>query len=206
MATARDAAFGLNVFVAVMALALAAGDDTRRPADHADIAGPAAGPGLVYPAMPFRDVGAGCEVVWTRLLSLMLGATVYTFSLILAVFLTGLGIGSGLGAFLAAGPVGRGRAGACQWLLTAAIAWTALHDLGSLPTGRFTPRSRQALVQRRARPRPLPLGRLAAGVPLGSELSAGISGGCLPRSGPRATGRRSLRGQHDRRHHRGPAV
>jgi hypothetical protein len=34
----------------------------------------------------------GAEVVWTRLLSLMLGATVYTFSIILAVFLIGLGL------------------------------------------------------------------------------------------------------------------
>ncbi len=33
----------------------------------------------------------GAEVVWTRLLSVMLGATVYTFSIILAVFLVGLG-------------------------------------------------------------------------------------------------------------------
>ena len=38
----------------------------------------------------------GAEVVWTRLLSLLLGGTVYTFSLILAVFLIGLGIGSTL--------------------------------------------------------------------------------------------------------------
>src|SRR5215831_3920018 len=34
------------------------------------------------------------EVVWTRLLSLHFGATVYTFALILAVFLVGLGTGS----------------------------------------------------------------------------------------------------------------
>src|SRR5207237_101788 len=32
------------------------------------------------------------EAVWTRLLSLLLGATTYTFSLILAAFLVGLGI------------------------------------------------------------------------------------------------------------------
>ena len=31
------------------------------------------------------------EVIWTRILSLLFGATVYTFSLILAVFLVGLG-------------------------------------------------------------------------------------------------------------------
>ena len=34
------------------------------------------------------------EVVWARVLSLLLGATVYTFSIILAVFLTGLGSGA----------------------------------------------------------------------------------------------------------------
>ncbi|MEO7998714.1 MAG: SAM-dependent methyltransferase, partial [Gemmatimonadaceae bacterium] len=41
------------------------------------------------------------EVVWTRLLSLNLGATTYTFSLILAVVLAGLGLGSSTGAVLA---------------------------------------------------------------------------------------------------------
>ena len=34
------------------------------------------------------------EVIWTRLLSLLFGGTVYTFALILSVFLFGLGIGS----------------------------------------------------------------------------------------------------------------
>jgi hypothetical protein len=41
------------------------------------------------------------QVIWTRLLSLLFGASTYTFSLILAVFLIGLGIGSSLGAILA---------------------------------------------------------------------------------------------------------
>ena len=39
----------------------------------------------------------GAEVIWTRLLSLILGGTVYAFSIILAVFLFGLGIGSAVG-------------------------------------------------------------------------------------------------------------
>ena len=43
------------------------------------------------------------EVIWTRILSLLFGATVYTFSLILAVFLIGLGIGSSLGAAIGRG-------------------------------------------------------------------------------------------------------
>ena len=60
------------------------------------------------------------EVVWTRLLSLMLGATVYTFSLILAVVLVGLGLGSSAGAYLARiirNP--RTALGWCQLLLAA---------------------------------------------------------------------------------------
>ena len=43
----------------------------------------------------------GAQVVWTRLLSLYFGGTVYTFSLILAVFLVGLGLGSMAGTRLA---------------------------------------------------------------------------------------------------------
>src|SRR5213079_3418957 len=64
------------------------------------------------------------EVVWTRLLSLLFGATVYTFSLILAVFLTGLGIGSSVGSALARS-VARPRValGVCQMALCGAIAW-----------------------------------------------------------------------------------
>ena len=42
----------------------------------------------------------GAEVVWTRQLSLLFGASVYTFSLILAVFLAGLGIGGLVGTRL----------------------------------------------------------------------------------------------------------
>ena len=69
----------------------------------------------------------GAEVVWTRLLSLMLGATVYTFSIILAVFLTGIGIGSSAGAFFAR-KVNKARAalGLCQILIAGAVAWAVL--------------------------------------------------------------------------------
>lgn len=42
----------------------------------------------------------GAEVVWTRQLGLLLGPTVYTFSIILSVFLLGLGLGGVLGAWL----------------------------------------------------------------------------------------------------------
>ena len=76
----------------------------------------------------------GAEVIWTRLLSLLLGGTVYTFSIILAVFLLGLGIGSSVRSFLAR-TLERPRLalGVCQLLLTGAIAWSALVISKSLP-------------------------------------------------------------------------
>lgn len=40
----------------------------------------------------------GCQVLWTRLLAEYYGGTVYSFSIILAVFLVGLGVGSSLGS------------------------------------------------------------------------------------------------------------
>ena len=53
-------------------------------------------PWPVYVTIALSGLTAiGAEVVWTRLLSLTLGGTVYAFSIILAVFLFGLGIGSG---------------------------------------------------------------------------------------------------------------
>jgi spermidine synthase len=75
----------------------------------------------------------GAEVVWTRLLGLMLGATVYTFSIILAVFLIGLGIGSGAGSTLSRKLNARAALGYSQLLLIAAIAWTAFMIARSLP-------------------------------------------------------------------------
>src|SRR5205807_3770062 len=67
-------------------------------------------------------------------LSLLLGATVYTFSIILAVFLVGLGLGSSAGSLLARSTQ-RPRAllGVCQLLLAAAVAWAALMLADSLP-------------------------------------------------------------------------
>lgn len=74
------------------------------------------------------------EVIWARLFSLILGGTVYTFSLILAGFLLGLGIGSGFGSFLArsiANP--RAALGWCQFLLMGGIAWAAYCLTQALP-------------------------------------------------------------------------
>jgi spermidine synthase len=75
----------------------------------------------------------GAEVVWTRLLGLMLGATVYTFSIILAIFLVGLGIGSTVGSIISRSLRARAALGSSQLLLTAAIAWTAFALARSIP-------------------------------------------------------------------------
>jgi spermidine synthase len=137
MATAVYVAVALNVAVAAIALALSAGPGRYEiPATPATgSAERAAGAWAVYLTIALSGMSAlGAEVIWTRLLSLLLGGTVYTFSLILAVFLIGLGIGSGVGALMARRPLSaRVALGGCQWLLTAAIAWTAFMISQSLP-------------------------------------------------------------------------
>jgi spermidine synthase len=75
----------------------------------------------------------GAEVVWTRLLGMLLGATVYVFSIILAVFLIGLAFGSGGVSVLLPKLRPRAALGWCQLLLTAGIAWTAYMVADSLP-------------------------------------------------------------------------
>src|SRR5918992_575441 len=102
MPTATFVAVALNVAVALVAFGIArmtayvpatAGGDVARVSPEAR---------LIYVAIALSGLTAlGAEVVWTRILSLLFGATTYTFSLILAVFLVGLGVGSTIGAELA---------------------------------------------------------------------------------------------------------
>ena len=92
-------------------------------------------PWSVYTAIALSGACAlGAEVVWTRLLSLMLGATTYTFSMILAVFLAGLGLGGAAGASIGR-TVARPRIalGWCQLLQIGAVAWAATMIGSSLP-------------------------------------------------------------------------
>ena len=100
-----------------------------------------ASPGTVYFAIGLSGLTAlGAEVVWTRLLSVMLGATVYTFSIIVAVFLAGLGIGSGLASLVVRQMKNPCAAlGLCQLLLAAAIAWTAYTLADALPNWPIDP-------------------------------------------------------------------
>ncbi len=137
MATATYVAAALNLAVASIAFTLASRTPQQTSAGDKKqaFAPPGRGAGTVYFTIALSGMSAlGAEVVWTRLLSLMLGATVYTFSIILAVFLVGLGIGSSFGSYLSRTIVQpRMALGRCQMLLAAAIAWTAFMLTRSLP-------------------------------------------------------------------------
>jgi spermidine synthase len=134
VATATLAAVVLNVAVFAVATML-----SRQTGYEAEAPSPAAGGGSGAAAVYVAIALSGCtalsaEVIWTRLLSLHFGATVYTFALILAVFLVGLGIGSAIGASMARTIVSARRAlGWCQLLLCAAMAWAAYQLTESLP-------------------------------------------------------------------------
>src|SRR6266487_957233 len=137
MATATYVAATVNGAVAVIGFGLATLTPHCPPASDrmSDRAASAPDSWWVYVAIALSGLCAlGAEVIWTRLLSLMLGPTVYTFSIILAVFLVGLGIGSSIGSFLTRGSTQpRLALGCCQILLAAAIAWTAYMLAMSLP-------------------------------------------------------------------------
>ena len=88
----------------------------------------------IYAATALSGATAlSAEILWTRHLSLLLGATVYAFALILAVFLLGLGVGSAAGAALGRRVDARAALAWCQLLLCPALAWAAYALARSLP-------------------------------------------------------------------------
>ncbi|MBS1858879.1 MAG: fused MFS/spermidine synthase [Acidobacteria bacterium] len=135
MATATFAAAALNLAVGLASFALARrAPEFDPPKDEGRLRlAPGAWP--VYVTIALSGASAlGAEVIWTRLLGLMLGATVYTFSIILAVFLVGLAIGSSVAAVLArTSRHPRALLGWSQMTLAAAIAWSAWQLANSLP-------------------------------------------------------------------------
>jgi len=141
MAVATYTAAVINFAVAAVSFALAKRAPFQAPVRAAETPAPAATsppistgrPWDVYIAIALSGMCAlGAEVIWTRLLSVMIGATVYTFSIILAVFLLGLGLGSGAGSILARSG-SRAALGWCQMALAAAIAWAAYALSDSIP-------------------------------------------------------------------------
>jgi len=133
---ATYAAAAINVLVAVASLMLASRTD-------AEVAAPD------EPALDSNSIGIdwsvhvtialsgacalGAEVVWTRLMGMLLGATVYVFAIILAVFLIGLAIGSGVASVMLRSLSARAALGWAQVLAALGIAWTAYMIADSLP-------------------------------------------------------------------------
>ena len=147
MATATFVAAGINAAVALASLALASAPGpvrgvrgsagARRRARPPDVR--RAGRWPVYVAIALSGAAAlGAEVVWTRLLGLMLGATVYTFSHHPGGFPGGPGHRQRRArrcCCAASIAVRRARwlwAGA-RLLLAGAMAWTAFMLASSLP-------------------------------------------------------------------------
>jgi len=135
MATTTYLAAAINACVAAASWTLA----RRAPYTPSEVvaspAGSAPAGRAVYLVAALSGFTAlGCEVIWTRLLSLTFGATVYTFSLILALFLFGLGLGSAIGSATARrADAARTALGWCQAIVVAAIAWSAYMLLRVLP-------------------------------------------------------------------------
>jgi spermidine synthase len=141
MGVATYMAAAINVGVALASLLLRSRAAYEPAAETTVDRPPGAWP--VYVAIALSGLCAlGAEVVWTRLVALMLGATVYTFSIILAVFLIGLGIGSSGGSVWTR-RLKRPRIalGACQLALAFAVAWTAYAVSDIIPSWPFNPLS-----------------------------------------------------------------
>ena len=133
--TSTLVAAAINVIVAALAFGVSKLADYEPMAEVPIKAPLPRGAWLVYVTIALSGVTAlGAEVIWTRMLSLLFGGTVYTFAQILAVFLIGLGIGSTVGSMIArdsAAP--RIALGWCQMLACAALAWAAYMTAESLP-------------------------------------------------------------------------
>jgi len=137
MPTATYVAVVINIAVSLFALSVASKAPYRAETDktaETPVKGRSGKIGI-YVVIGISGLCAlGAEVVWTRLLSLMLGATVYTFSIILAMFLIGLGIGSSAGAFWVRKTTkARIALGFCQIFIAAATAWGAFMITKSIP-------------------------------------------------------------------------
>ena len=138
MATATFAAAAVNVAGALISFALA----RRTPPSIEEISdseprrrAEAQSSWTVYVTIALSGACAlGAEVIWTRLMALLLGATVYTFSIILAVFLLGLGIGAAAGSALSREVQPRIAIGCCQLLIALGVAWPAFLLTKMLPS------------------------------------------------------------------------
>jgi spermidine synthase len=142
LTTASLVAVALNFGVAVLAMTIAKKAEYAAPKEEEkaekwsvrEVIG-SLEPKAVYISIALSGLTAlGAEVVWMRLLSLLFGATTYAFSVILAVFLLGLGIGSVAGSAIAKETDNpRAALGWAQLLLAITTAWGAYMVTQGLP-------------------------------------------------------------------------
>lgn len=135
-AIATYTAVAVNLIVAGISFALASKTPERSGAEPVNEPSQAMEPTRwpVYVTIALSGACAlGAEVVWTRLMGMLLGNTVYVFSIILAVFLIGLALGSGAASLILQRLQPRAALGWCQILLALAIAWTAYMIADALP-------------------------------------------------------------------------
>ena len=206
VATATLVAVAINAAVALIAYVLAG-----RTVYEADaVTAPRAArrrraARAVYVTIALSGLTAlAAEVIWTRLLSLHFGATVYTFALILAVFLVGLGIGSTVGATLARDIVvaeARARLVPAAAVRRDRVGGVRAHRIAAVLADQSVHRD-HAVVHAAARSGPLLLGGAAGRDALGRELSAGAGRGRDDRAGCGAARRRRLCREHRRRDRR----
>lgn len=128
-------AFSINVTVAALAFALASRSPyAGRLHEKEEAAVRPAYRGMYLVTALSGVTALGAEVIWTRQLSLLFGGTIYTFSLILAVYLAGLGLGSVVGSWVSrVVRDGRIALAACQSLLVITIPWAAVATIYVIP-------------------------------------------------------------------------
>jgi spermidine synthase len=129
---ATFAAFGVNMAIAVVAWVVS----THEPAIDFDFKVPAPPHRQfrIYAAIAISGLCAlAAETVWTRTLGLLFGSSVYSLTIILSVFLIGLGAGSWIGSQLRSVANPRATLGVVQILASVAIWWTARSLSLSLP-------------------------------------------------------------------------
>jgi spermidine synthase len=136
--TATLAAAGINLAMAGVAFALA----RRVGGNNVPVfTGPEGLPSSqvsntpVYLAVGLSGFCAiAAESIFTRTMGLLFGASVYTLSILLSVYLVGLGIGSGIASLLVRSLVRpRVLLACCQLLAAGAITWTSYSLSASLP-------------------------------------------------------------------------
>jgi len=132
---ATFAAAAINLAVAALSFALSRGPVAESEAVEAP-RGPRASMKdwpVIIAIFCSGAAALGSEIVWTRLMGLMFGATVYSFSIILAVFLAGLAIGTAFASSIVRRVEPRAALGWCQILAALGIAWTAYAVSSHLP-------------------------------------------------------------------------